>query len=346
MTYKTFPPIQRSSLAPKDAALKIFYSEFFPIPLPEHHSFPMPKYRLLRERIIASGLVQSEDLVVPHAATDEEILRVHQPDYLRRLERGELTEKEIRRIGLPWSPELVLRARHSAGATIEACRAALVKGAAVNLGGGTHHAFPDHGQGYCILNDAAIAVRAMQAEARVRRVLIVDCDVHQGNGTAAIFRDDPRVFTFSIHGENNFPLKKEASDLDIALPDDTRDQAYLTALREGLGQAFNRSKAELAIYLAGADGYEGDRFGRLKLTKAGLQERDQMVFSRCLEARLPIAVTMAGGYAPKIVDIVDIHFQTVKSAGLHAASCERMIASQPTACGAQDESEAFPPPGR
>ena len=207
--------------------MKIFYSELFSIPLPEQHSFPMPKYRLLRERIIASGIVRTEDFHTPHAATCEEIIRVHAADYLRRLESGELNEREIRRIGLPWSPALVERAKRSSGATIEACRTALEEGIAVNLGGGTHHAYPDHGQGYCLLNDAAIAVRAMQAEGRVEQVLIVDCDVHQGNGTAAIFHDDPSVFTFSIHGENNFPLKKEASDLDMALPDGTADRAYL-----------------------------------------------------------------------------------------------------------------------
>jgi acetoin utilization deacetylase AcuC-like enzyme len=303
--------------------VKIFYSELFSIPLPEQHSFPMPKYRLLRERIIASGIVRREDFHTPHAATCEEIIRVHAADYLRRLESGELNEREIRRIGLPWSPELVERARRSCGATIEACRATLEEGIAVNLGGGTHHAYPDHGQGYCLLNDAAIAVRAMQAEGRVERVLIVDCDVHQGNGTAAIFHDDPRVFTFSIHGENNFPLKKEASDLDMALPDGTADRAYLEALRDGLIQAFSRARAQLAIYLSGADAYEGDRFGRLKLSKQGLSERDRIVFSFCRDYRLPVAVTMAGGYALKIEDIVDIHFQTVRVAGEFSESWKR-----------------------
>lgn len=310
--------------------MKIFYSELFSIPLPEHHGFPMPKYRLLRERIIASGLVRPEDFGVPHAATDAEILRVHTPDYLLRLEKGELSEKEIRRIGLPYSPELVLRARHSAGATIEACRAAMMESAAVNLGGGTHHAYPDHGQGYCILNDAAIAARAMQAEGRVQRILIVDCDVHQGNGTAAIFRDEQRVFTFSIHGGNNFPFNKETSDLDIALPNGTGDAAYLAALRDGLDQAFSRARAQLAIYLSGADAYEGDRFGRLKLSKDGLLERDRMVFGFCREHRLPVAVTMAGGYAPDIEDIVDIHFQTVRAAADHHASCAGNSRSDPS----------------
>ena len=209
------------------------------------------------------------------------------------------------------------RAKHSSGATIEACRAALGEGAAVNLGGGTHHAFPDRGQGYCLLNDAAIAARAMQAEDRVQRVLIVDCDVHQGNGTAAIFKDDPTVFTFSIHGANNFPLQKEASDLDIALPDGTKDAEYLDALDPALMLVFDRAQADLVIYLSGADAYAGDRFGRLKLSKIGLVERDRMVFRHCQQAGLPVAVTMAGGYAQDIQDIVDIHFHTVVAARDH-----------------------------
>jgi acetoin utilization deacetylase AcuC-like enzyme len=294
--------------------MKIYTCDPFSIALPPHHSFPMSKYRLLRERIAAAGISGTEDVVVPEAATDAEILRVHTPAYLRRLEKGELSQTEIRRISLPWSPELVERARRSAGATIAACRAALEDGTAVNLGGGTHHAYPDHGQGYCLLNDAAIAARAMQSEGLVKRVLIVDCDVHQGNGTAAIFRNDPRVFTFSIHGRNNFPLKKETSDLDLALPDGTGDGEYLAALREGLAQAFSRACAQLVIYLSGADAYKGDRFGRLKLSKQGLWKRDRLAFGFCWDYRLPVAVTLAGGYAPEIDDIVDIHFQTVKAA--------------------------------
>jgi acetoin utilization deacetylase AcuC-like enzyme len=294
--------------------MKIFTCDPFSIALPPQHSFPMSKYRLLRERIAASGIVGVEDVVVPRAATDAEIMSVHSRDYLRRLENGGLSQAEIRRIGLPWSPELVERAKRSAGATIEACRTALVGGVAVNLGGGTHHAYPDHGQGYCLLNDAAIAARTMQSEGLVERLLIVDCDVHQGNGTAAIFRDDPHVFTFSIHGRNNFPLKKETSDLDLALPDGTGDRDYLEALQKGLAQAFSRARAQLVIYLSGADAYEGDRFGRLKLSKQGLWMRDRLVFGFCREYRLPVAVTLAGGYAPEIDDIVDIHFQTVKAA--------------------------------
>jgi acetoin utilization deacetylase AcuC-like enzyme len=294
--------------------VKIYTCDPFSVELPPQHSFPMPKYRLLRERLAVAGRSTPEDLLVPRAATDAEILAVHTPDYLRRLDSGELSPAEIRRIGLPWSPELVERARRSAGATIEACRAALEDGIAVNLGGGTHHAYPDHGQGYCLLNDAAIAARAMQSEGLVERVLIVDCDVHQGNGTAAIFRNDPRVFTFSIHGRNNFPLKKETSDLDLALPDGTGDREYLEVLQEGLAQAFSRAQAQLVIYLSGADAYESDRFGRLKLSKQGLWMRDRRFFGCCLDYRLPVAVTLAGGYAPRIEDIVDIHFQTVAAA--------------------------------
>ncbi|MBT8373005.1 MAG: histone deacetylase, partial [Deltaproteobacteria bacterium] len=209
---------------------------------------------------------------------------------------------------------IVARARRSAGATLEACRHAMSDLIAVNLGGGTHHAFSDRGQGYCLLNDAAIASRALQAEDIAGRILIIDCDVHQGNGTAAVFRNDTSVFTFSIHGKNNFPYKKESSDLDIALDDETGDTDYLNALKKGLEHSLERSSAEIVIYLAGADPFKDDRFGRLALTKKGLAERDQMVFSYCTMAGLPIAVTMAGGYARQVKDTVDIHYQTILTA--------------------------------
>jgi len=198
--------------------VKAFYCDHFVLPLPEGHRFPMEKYSRLRERVLAAGVVAPEELIVPHAATDEEILRAHDAEYLRRVVAGELDRAEARRIGFPWSPAMVERSRRSAGGTIEACRAALEEGAAVNLAGGTHHAFRDRGEGYCVFNDAASASRAMQAEGRVERVVVIDCDVHQGNGTASIFEDDPTVFTFSIHGRNNFPFHKERSDLDVELP--------------------------------------------------------------------------------------------------------------------------------
>jgi acetoin utilization deacetylase AcuC-like enzyme len=294
--------------------LKIFYTDSFAIPLPEKHSFPIGKYGLLRKRIESSRQFSARQLCVPRAATDTEILRVHDPDYLQRLHQGRLTAKEIRRIGLPWSPELVERARRSAGATVEACFAALDDGVAVHLGGGTHHAFKDQGQGYCVFNDSAIAVRALQAETHIRRVLILDCDVHQGNGTAALLQSDPTVFTFSIHGKNNFPYRKERSDLDIALDDDAGDRVYLDALKTGMRTSLKRFRADAAIFLAGADPYLDDRFGRLALSKEGLVQRDRMVLDACRKSGLPVAVTMAGGYAPSIEDTVDIHFQTVQIA--------------------------------
>ena len=294
--------------------MKIFYTDIFPIPLPENHSFPKDKYYLLRMRIVEELCGQSIELQVPEPASDEDILRAHDPDYVRRLLDGELSDKEIRRVGLPWSPEIVRRTRYSVGGTIAACRAAREEGVAVNLGGGTHHAFRDHGQGYCWLNDTAIAARAMQAEGLVRQVLIIDCDVHQGNGTAAILRDDATIFTFSIHGKNNFPYQKEKSDLDVELADGTDDAAYLAALDKGIIRSLDNFSADLVIYLAGADPYQEDRFGRLALTKEGLAQRDRLVLRHCYEAGLSAAVTMAGGYAPNLGDIVDINFQTILSA--------------------------------
>lgn len=215
---------------------------------------------------------------------------------------------------------MVERSRRSSGATIAACRAALEDGVAVNLAGGTHHAFRDHGEGYCVFNDSAIAARAMQAEGRVRRVVILDCDVHQGNGTAAILRDDTTIFTFSIHGEKNFPYHKEISDLDIELLDGTGDRVYLDMLEEGVQRALALAHADMAIYLAGADPFADDRLGRLKLTKTGLAQRDALVLELCKARGLPVAVTMAGGYARNVTDIVDIHSQTVQIASRYAWS--------------------------
>ena len=294
--------------------MRAYYADHFVLPLPNDHRFPMTKYALLRERVVAEGLVSPDNLIVPEAATDEQILRAHDADYLRRVQHGELTRQEIRRIGFPWSPEMVERSRRSSGGTLGACRAALEHEVAVNLAGGTHHAFRDHGEGFCVFNDSAIAARAMQAEGRVQRVVILDCDVHQGNGTASILADDPTVFTFSIHGANNFPFHKERSDLDIELPDGTEDAAYLEQLERGIRQALALSGADLAIYLAGADPYVGDRLGKMALTIDGLAERDRMVLGMCRAAHIPVAVTMAGGYARDVRDIVAIHVQTVRIA--------------------------------
>ena len=288
--------------------MKIFRTDQFQFPLPAKHYFPQHKYTLLREAVEAAGF---RDLAVPAPATDEQILRVHSADYLRRVESGQLTAKEIRRLGLPWSPELVARARRTAGGTIAACRAALRDGVAVNLAGGTHHASRDQAQGFCLFNDLIIAARAMQAEGRAARVLILDCDVHQGNGSAALAAGDPTIFTFSIHNEQNFPLHKEPSDLDIGLNDGTGDAEYLAALEPGLRQSLDLARADLAIYLAGVDPHERDLLGRFAMSKNGLAERDRMVLSLCREAGLPVAVALGGGYGRRVEESVALHLQTV-----------------------------------
>jgi acetoin utilization deacetylase AcuC-like enzyme len=294
--------------------LKIFYSDHFVLPLPEGHRFPMQKYSLLRQRVVEAQLVPPEDMQIPEPAGDEQILLVHDAEYLERVKAGTLSEKEIRRIGFPWSHQMVERSRRSVGGTLGACRAALQEGIGVNLAGGTHHAYSDHGEGYCVFNDCAIAARAMQKEGLADRIAILDCDVHQGNGTAAIFQDDPSVFTFSIHGAKNFPFHKETGSLDIALPDGTGDEPFLDALQGGVQRALELADADLALYLAGADPYVGDLLGRLSVSKIGLATRDRLVFDMCRRAEIPIAVTMSGGYAKMIADTVDIHFQTVQLA--------------------------------
>ena len=305
--------------------MKLFYADHFVLPLPEGHRFPMEKYARLRERLMGSGLFGADDFHVPEAASDSELLRAHDAGYVQRVVRGTLDKNDIRRIGFPWSEAMVERSRRSAGATLAACRAALEDGCAANLAGGTHHAFRDRGEGFCVFNDAAVAALAMRAEGKVERVAIIDCDVHQGNGTAAILASRPECFTFSIHGARNYPFDKETSDLDVELPDGTGDDTYLTALQAALGPVFARGKPDLVIYLAGADPYEDDRLGRLKLTKAGLAERDQLVFDKVRQRGLPIAIAMAGGYARQIDDTVEIHANRVCAAARHFRA--RQVAS-------------------
>lgn len=294
--------------------MQLFYSDHFVLPLPEGHRFPMRKYALLRQRVVESGLFAPDDLRVPDAATDDQLRLAHAADYIARLTAGQLTEREIRRIGFPWSPGMVERSRRSVGGTIAACRAALADGFAANLAGGTHHAGPDHGEGFCVFNDAAVAARVMQAEGRVRRIAIVDCDVHQGNGTAAILAGDNSIYTFSIHAEKNFPFRKFPSDLDIGLDSGTGDAEYLAVLEEALWRVLAQAGADLVIYLAGADPYVGDRLGHLALSKAGLLARDRLVLESCRREGLPVAIAMAGGYAPDLDDIADIHFNTIRLA--------------------------------
>jgi acetoin utilization deacetylase AcuC-like enzyme len=292
--------------------VKVFYSDHFVLPLPEGHRFPMAKYSMLRERVARDGICGPGELRTPRAITDGEILRAHAPDYLERVLSGDLTDKEVRRIGFPWSERMVERSRRASGGTLGACLAALEEGFAANLAGGTHHALSGRGEGYCVFNDSAIAARAVQAAGLADRVVVIDTDVHQGNGTAEILRGDPSVFTFSIHGAKNFPFHKEESDLDAPLPDGADDTEFLTTLERSLERALE--DADLALYLAGADPFEGDRLGRLSVTKRGLAERDRMVLETCRNRGIPVAVTMAGGYASDVEDTVDVHFQSIKRA--------------------------------
>jgi acetoin utilization deacetylase AcuC-like enzyme len=292
--------------------VKLFYTDQFELPLPAGHFFPMAKYRLLRERVAAWE--PRVELHIPEPATDQQLLLAHTADYVRRATHGELTVDEVRRIGFPWSPQMIERSRRSAGATIAAARSALDEGVAANLAGGTHHASASAGQGYCVFNDVAVAARVLQAEGAIERAIVIDCDAHQGNGTALIMADDPSVFTFSIHSAGSFPKLKATSDLDIPLPDGTGDEAYLAALGAGLQQALSGFQADFALYIAGADPYAGDRLGRLKLSKAGLAARDRLVLGFCCQRRLPVAIVMGGGYARDVADLVDIHAQTIEIA--------------------------------
>jgi acetoin utilization deacetylase AcuC-like enzyme len=295
--------------------MKAFYCHHFELPLPAGHSFPMAKYRLLYEQVMANAASWSIKLIEPPAASDDDLLRVHCPDYLRRLRDGTVSANEMRRIGFPWSPLMVERSRRSSGATMMALRTALSgDGIAVNLAGGTHHAAFDRGGGYCVFNDSVVAARYVQRLRLAQRLLIVDLDVHHGNGTAELCAGDASIFTFSMHSAKNYPALKPASDLDVPLPDGTGDAEYLDALARHLPEAIARSGADAAIYLAGADPYAGDRLGHLCLSKAGLAERDRQVLAACRRHGLPLSVSMAGGYATDPAEIADIHLATVRAA--------------------------------
>lgn len=298
--------------------MRAFYSDTFVLPLPPEHRFPMAKYRLLRDRVLAEGILPPENILTAPQASVEQLTRCHTPEYVDKVLHGGLSAKEQRRIGFPWSPELARRSVTTVGATIAACRAAFEDGVSVNLAGGTHHAHADFGSGYCLFNDSAVAARAMQAEGLARRVVILDCDVHQGDGTASILRGDSSIFTFSIHGAKNFPFYKQTSDLDLELPDGADDALYLSMLEEGARRAIAQAGADLAIFLAGADPYHEDQLGRMAVSATGLAERDHVIFRLCREAGLPVAVSMAGGYARSVDAIVTIHAQTVRIAAHYA----------------------------
>jgi acetoin utilization deacetylase AcuC-like enzyme len=300
--------------------MKAFHSDQFVLPLPPGHRFPMAKYRLLREAILAE--LPEVNLAEAPVASDGELALVHTPLYINAVSEGLLSAAQQREIGFPWTPRMVERSRRSVGATIAAARAALLDGVAANLAGGTHHAHADKGSGYCVFNDVAVAARLMQAEWHRRRrtllrIAVIDLDVHQGNGTAAIFRDDPTVFTLSAHGAKNFPFRKEAGDLDVELPDGCTDAPYLAALDGALEQLWQRhgdTPPGLLFYLAGADPHEGDRLGRLKLTAQGLAERDRRVFAAARTRRIPMAMVMGGGYGRVLEDTVAVQLNSSRAA--------------------------------
>ena len=299
--------------------MQAFYADQFVLPLPAGHRFPSAKYRLLRERL--DSVTQIRMCQAPEAS-DGELALAHTPAYLSSVIEGTLSPAQQREIGFPWSEAMVARARRSVGATISAARAALATGVAANLAGGTHHATADKGAGFCVFNDAAVAARLMQAEwhrahRQLLRVAVIDLDVHQGNGTAAIFSGDPTVFTLSMHGAKNFPFRKESSDLDVDLPDGCGDDDYLHALATALAELWachESAPPQLIFYLAGADPHEGDRLGRLKLTTEGLAERDRRVLAAARERRIPVALSMAGGYGRVIEETVQVQFNTLGEA--------------------------------
>ena len=302
--------------------MKLFYTDVFVLPLPAEHRFPMAKYERLRHRLEAAkgmcppseGSAPEYTLRTPPGATDDELSLAHDPEYIRRVCAGTLSKAEVRRIGFPWSQEMVERSRRSTGATLAAARAALTEGVAANLAGGTHHAGRSHGEGYCVFNDAAVAAHVMRREEKDLRVSVVDCDVHQGNGTAEILGPEPWAFTFSVHGERNFPFRKAAGDLDIGLSDGAGDEDFLQAVVHGTREAIERFMPDVVIYLAGADPYAKDRLGRMNVSKSALAERDRIVLEKCYARGIPVAIAMAGGYADSLEDIVDIHEETVRAA--------------------------------
>jgi acetoin utilization deacetylase AcuC-like enzyme len=296
-------------------AFHAWSSAKYTFPLPEGHRFPIAKYTLLRDRVLAEGIVAPERLRDPAPVSREELLLVHTADYVDRFTAGRLTIEEERRLGFPWSAALVERSYRAAGGTLEAAAFALQQGIAMNLAGGTHHAFPSHGEGFCVFNDTAIAIKALQRVGRIRRALVVDLDVHQGNGTHAIFAGDESVFTFSMHGGKNYPFHKVAGCLDVELNDGTGDDEYLSQLFRALPTAIAKSHADMVVYLAGADPHEGDRLGRLALTFEGLARRDAFVLEQVREVGLPVAVTIAGGYGRDIEDTVRVHATTARIAG-------------------------------
>lgn len=291
----------------------LWSSARYTFPLPDGHRFPVGKYALLRERVIAEGIVRADRVLDPNAATNDELRLVHTADYVERFTAGALTPSEERRLGFPWSPALVERSRRAVGGTIAAAQYALAAGVGMNLAGGTHHAFPDHGEGFCVYNDVAIAIRLLQRDGMIRRAAIVDLDVHQGNGTHAVFAGDDTVFTFSMHGGKNYPFHKVPGTLDVELDDGTGDDEYLGLLHDTLPRVLAGAAPDIVMYIAGADPHEGDRLGRLALSFDGLARRDEYVLEQCRAVGIPVAVTIGGGYGQDIGDTVAVHANTART---------------------------------
>ncbi len=293
--------------------MKLVYSDQYDLNLGDH-VFPSIKYKLTKEKLLRDGVARADDFVEPSPASDEDVALVHHRDYIRKLKTGTLSYVEILRLEIPYSPELIRAVWLCSGGSILAGRLALKDGVTVNLGGGFHHAFPEHGEGFCVLHDVAIAIRRLQKDRRIETAMTVDCDVHHGNGTAAIFASDPTVFTFSIHQENNYPFPKPPSRLDINLQDGVEDEEYLAALERGLDESLAKFKPDLLFYLAGADPYREDMLGGLRVSLEGLEKRDRLVFEKARAMNTPVVVTLAGGYARKVSDTVEIHANTISAA--------------------------------
>jgi acetoin utilization deacetylase AcuC-like enzyme len=307
-----------------------FYSDTFVLPLPATHRFPMSKYRRLRERLLAEAVLAPDQLRVPDPIGWDDLRLAHDRAYVEAVKAGTLPDAMQRRIGFPWSPQMVERSRRSVGATLAAARRALGGDCvSANLAGGTHHAFADRGEGYCVFNDVAVAARVLLGEGVVARAAVVDCDVHQGNGTAAMFHGVPAVFTLSLHGAKNFPFRKETSDLDVTFEDGAGDEEYLSALEQHVPAVLAAHRPDIVFYLAGADPYQGDRLGRLRLSVEGLRARDAFVLGACASRGIPVAIAMSGGYAPDVEDIVSIHVNTIREAVRVAAAghCVASLAS-------------------
>lgn len=294
--------------------LKIAFSPIYKYDLEPGHRFPMEKYELLPRQLLHEGTISEENFFHPEKLSDEEILMTHTSDYLAKLNNNSLSRKEIRSIGFPVRPELIERGKFISMGTYQACLYAQEYGVAMNIAGGTHHSFRDRGEGFCLLNDFAIASHLLLDRAQAEQILIIDLDVHQGNGTASIMKDNPSVFTFSIHGKKNYPLRKEASDLDIGLEDHTGDEEYLNTLGESLDHLFDTVKPDMVMYLSGVDVLATDKLGRLGLTKEGCKERDRMVLNKCRKVGIPISIAMGGGYNEQLRDLIDAHANTFRLA--------------------------------